>query len=266
LRGSAASHLDEGQEVKVMTDLSGWFASVLDAGAVGTPRGCSLYAFTEDGLVKVADGPDLRSLGVLPADRLALGPVTQGGLVVWRLAESRRFVCADDAGGVEVWSVDHNGRQQVDLVGDDHDAAALLWRLMDPVATRPRAREVLARLLLWAWIQHPVSARHAGVTVAFASLHLAPGVEAFSAGQLRRLGRLVGVAVNDLVSPDDVCRLAPQLGHPDLDWTDYVDDNDVEAQLDFLHACVPTRWALSAELRTMGRPDLAVMVMAAPAA
>jgi hypothetical protein len=250
-----------------MTDLSGWFVSVVEAPSAGTPEGFELYAFTSDGLVRLSGGPTLASLVMLPPDRLALGPVTFGGMVVARFPGGRTFVCVDDAGGLEVWHDGQDGHRRAEPTGDDHEAAALLWRLMDPMATRPGARELLARLLLWAWIDRSVAVDCVGLEVAFAELHLRPGIEAFSAGRLRRLGRLLGVTVGDLTTPEDIRLAASVLDHPDLDWTGFAGDEDTDQQLDFLHACIPTRWAMADDLRVnCRRPDLATMVMAAPLA
>jgi hypothetical protein len=247
-----------------MTDLSGWFAPVLDAPA--GVAGYELHAFTSEGPVRLSGGPTLPALAMLPADRLALGPVTFGGMVVTLRPAGRRFVCVDDAGGLEVWEETGVGTRQVGMTGDDHEAAALLWRLMDPAATRPELRELMARLLLWAWIDRPVDTGRPAVDIAFADMNLMPGIEAFSSGRLRRLGRLVGVEVGDLVTSADICQAAERVGHPELDWTGMVDEDATADQLDFLNACLPTRWSLAEELRTScRRPDLAAMVMAAPA-
>jgi hypothetical protein len=61
-----------------------------------------------------------------------------------------------------------------------------------------------------------------------------------------------------------LARLAELVEHPSLDWPMDEPPADLDAQMTFLHACIPSRWVLADELRSIDhRPDLADLVMAA---
>lgn len=119
-----------------------------------------LLAFTDGGVELVASSWSLAELERIPPDRLALGPVTNGGAVATHGSRGVRAVCTDLDGTHSVWwspGPDTGDCQSMasDLVpvGDmsnDCDSLRLLRRLLNPQATRPTTTELAARLLLWA--------------------------------------------------------------------------------------------------------------------
>lgn len=248
-----------------MTDFRGWVTSV---GLHGPgPEDWSrfeLCALTAEGPVVMVAGPDLMSLSWYPADRLALGPVTFGGMVVRRSSQAVRMTCLDTAGQSEVWLGSTDGFAPIPAEASDGDAVAMMRRLMDPQTTRPVIDEVLGRLLLWAWLDDTwdrwrLRSGRAGVVV--------PGVRAFARGDLHGLAALLEVPLETPVTPIGISRTAAVLDHPPLEVPNLVAGRSPTDEVDYLHACVPTRWSLAAELRSRHhRSDLAEMVMAAPTA
>jgi len=245
------------------TDFTAWATGLGEVcpGAAGCAGVC-LVALTGAGPVLVATGDGLDDLCRRPVDRLALVPSTYGGMVVLSCAPgSARSVCADPEGGVVVLAGGPLAWTATTSLGADdvdHDAVALLWRLMDVAATRPDTAELVARLLCWAWLAHPDRALGDDVED--------EGVRYLADGDLGALAELVGVTLPARLDAEVVRLLATTLGHPALDWDRFPWVVDEEQRLEVLHACLPTRWALADELRTHdGRVDLAEVVMAAPA-
>jgi hypothetical protein len=261
-----------------VTSFRGWVRSVGHHGP--GPDGRSrfeLRALTADGPVEMVSGPDLMSLSWYPPDRLALGPVTFGGMVVHRSAASVRITCLDNSGRSEVWRATPDSLEAVVPEAADTDAVAVMWHLMDPQATRPVLDEILGRLLLWAWIDDRSERWHTakGVSGRHQRWHMVPGrteddepgIRAFARADLHALARLLDVAVVTPVTPATIRRTALALDHPSLDPPDQGAHMTLADEVDFLHACVPTRWSLAATLRDHHRrTDLARMVMAAPTA
>lgn len=216
-----------------------------------------LVALTAQGPTVIAS-PRTPAAAHLPADRLSLGPATLGGMVVSGPPECLRMVLADDDGAMAV--VVASGDQLVEeaVTTDDVDAVALLWRLQDPGVTRTTADELLARLLLWACLNNPP---HGTAP----NLAMEAAVASVAAGDLAGLADLLGVGVPMAPDAADVREVAAVLGHPSLSWDDIACVHDELDRLDYLNACVPTRWLLADELRTLDhRPDLADAVMGAP--
>jgi hypothetical protein len=258
-----------------MTDFSGWVTRIGLYGP-GSERWSrfELYALTAQGPVLTVSGPDLMSLSWYPPDRLALGPLTFGGMVVRRDSTSVRITCLDKSGRSEVWRASTTSLEQQPPETSDVDAIALMWRLMDPKLTRPVIDEILGRLLLWAWLADAQEQwRHDPGIVhgRYSRWHIAPGrgagdepgVLAFSRANLHGLARLLGVALETPTTPAGIGRLALLLDHPPLSVPE--DSRTLADELDYLHACVPTRWSMAADLRSVHRRgDLAEMIMTAP--
>lgn len=271
-----------------------------------------LLAFTDLGVEMVASSWSLAELARIPPDRLALGPVTHGGAVATHSAAGVRAVCVDLDGTPSVWWAPHQCRSgqprvkaNLAVVSDDpvdQVALRLLRRLLNPEVTRPTARELAARLLLWAVLDRvPLAA--ATPTGGFApdpldslSWHdvppapgpgpptpparlpqvrpgtwageadpLAAAVGALATRRVGVLAELVAVRLDSEPTPHDLRRLARAVDHPDPDWAGLVDPGDTPSLLDVLHAFIPTRWMLAGELRShFNRADLAAMVLSAP--
>jgi len=294
------------------TEVRRWLTSVRLRPQPGGVYLTELLAFTDPGVELVASAWSLAELERISPDRLALVPVTHGGAVATHGAAGVRAVCVDLNGTPSVWWAPHDGDQgpggedaNLVTVGDgpgDRAALRLLWRLLTPEVTRPTARELAARLLLWAVLDRvPVTA--ATATGGFApdpldslSWHtvppapgpgpprpfagqprVRPGIWASKADPLaaavgalatRRSGvlaDLVAVHLPDAPTPSDLRRLARAVDHPDPDWAGLVDPDDTPALLDVLHAFIPTRWMLAGELRNrFNRAELADLVLLAP--
>lgn len=246
-----------------MTDFSGWVSSV----ALGGPgledwSRFELCALTAEGPVIMVSGPDLMSLSWYPPDRLALGPVTFGGMVVRRDGSSVRITCLDNLRRSEAWIGSSVGFKRVESEPSDADALAVMRHLMDPGATRPVLDEILGRLLLWASLDNTQDRWRLALGRSDA---IVPGVRAFARSDLRALANLLEVAIETPVTPASIVRMAIVVDHPSLEVPGLVAPRTLTSEIDYLHACVPTRWALAAELRVRhGRADLAEMVMAAP--
>ena len=250
------------------TDFARWASGLADTCAVAACEpGVCLMALTGEGRVLIAVGEDLEDLRRYPVDRLALVPSTFGGMIVTSTPEgARRVVCADGDGEVAVLEGLPGGREtsrRLEVGLPDHEVLALLWLLMDVQATRPAAPELAARVLTWGWLGSPVRA----AVLAGSEGASDEGLDCLAAGDLPGLARLLGVTLPTPLDAEGLRALASLLGHPSLNW-DALPWVVSEAQrLDFLHACLPTRWALADELRTCdGRDDLAELVMAAPTA
>lgn len=248
-----------------MTDFRGWVTSVgLHGPGLEDWSRFELCALTAEGPVVMVAGPDLMSLSWYPADRLALGPVTFGGMVVRRSDHTVRMTCLDNAGQSEVWLGSSDGFAPIPAEASDGDAVVMMWRLMSPQTTRPVIDEVLGRLLLWAWLDDTkerwrLKLGRAGAVV--------PGVRAFARGDLHSLADLLEVSLETPVTPIGISRTAAVLDHPALEVANLEAARTLTDEVDYLHACIPTRWSLAAELRNRHhRSDLAEMVMAAPTA
>ena len=246
-----------------MTDFSGWVGTVgLGGPGLGGWSRFELCALTAEGPVVMVSGPDLMSLAWYPPDRLALGPVTYGGMVVRRGGSSVHVVCLDNSGRSEVWHGTSSGFEPVPSAASDNDAVEVLWRLMDPGVTRPALGEIMGRMLLWAWVDDTqnrwrVSPDRVDAVVS--------GVRAYARSDLDALASLLEVTPEVPVTPASIGRLASSVGHPSLEVSDLTVQRTLVDEIDYLHACVPTRWSLAADLRMrFGRIDLAQMVMAAP--
>ena len=248
------------------TDFTLWASGLVEdcAEAAGGAGAC-LVALTVGGQVQVVRGADLDDLCRYPVDRVALVPSTFGGMVATSTGRgTTRVVCADTDGAVGIlegvpgrW---HDGGQ-IGADVDDHAVLALLWLLMDVRATRPPIGELVIRLLTWGWLAAP-SLAGADLT---SSGDIDEGLLRLGAGDIDGLAHLVGVELPPTLNAEVVRHLAVSLGHPALDWGVLPWVITEEQRLDFLHACLPTRWALADELRTLdGRDDLAELVMAAP--
>lgn len=249
------------------TDFAAWVSGLVEECVAPAPdAGAWLVALTGAGRVVVASGEDLGDLRRYPVDRLALVPSTYGGMIASATPRGvLRVVCADDEGAVAVLEGDAGGWVSggaLEAQVADHEVLALLWLLMDVRATRPSTFELAARVLVWAWLAS--SAREAsGVRSGDAA---DAGVACLAAGDLGGLAHLVEMTLPDVLDAEGLRSLAVALGHPALDWDALPWVVTEEQRLDFLHACLPTRWALADELRTVdGRHDLAAIVMAAPA-
>lgn len=250
-----------------MTDFLAWVTSVqaadaLRGGHLRADQRYELVALTHDGVIPIVAGPNLSSLSWYPPDRLALGPVTYGGMVVDRSDRHTRMVCANTAGHVRVWSTSPDGKRWVLPEPGEHDAVGLLWRLMDPRATRPGFAELMGRLLLWGWLERPeVSGGGGPVT----NVQVALGVRDFALADLAGLAHRLGVDLAPAVTAERFEPVASQIGHPSFGWSDGPPDVDTVGRLDYLHACIPYRWSLAHDLRKrFQRPDLAELVLAAP--
>lgn len=246
-----------------MTDFRGWVSSVGLHGA--GPENWSrfeLCALTAEGPVTMVSGPDLMALSWYPADRLALGPVTFGGMVVRRGGHSVRVTCLDTSGRFDVWVGSSVGFRRALPEASDSDAAGVMWHLMDAGATRPVLGELVGRLLLWAWLDDSHDRRRRGPGRVDA---VVPGVRAFARGDMDALAGLLEVPIETPVTPASISRAAVTVGHPPLQVPDPVAHRTIADEADYLHACIPTRWSLADELRKRHRrADLAEMVMAAP--
>ena len=248
------------------TDFSAWASSLVDdcvATSCGT--GACLVALTGAGRVTVAVGVDLDDLCRFPLDRLALVPSTYGGMVAMATPRgTTRVVCADIDGGVAVLEGSPGAWEESDLLearASDHEVLALLWLLMDVRATRPGAAELAARLLIWAWLASP----RRGASLAGRDDRSDDGIDCLAAGDLVGLARLVGVGLPVRLDAEGLRTLAESVNHPSLDWDALPWVVTEDLRLDFLHACLPTRWAVADELRTCdGRSDLADLLMSAP--
>lgn len=248
------------------TDFTAWASGLVDECAEASKGvGACLVALTGGGQVPVVRGADLDDLCRYPVDRVALVPSTFGGMVATSTVRgTTRVVCADTDGAVSALEGVAGGGYDASRIGadaDDHAVLALLWLLMDVRATRPPVSELVVRLLTWSWLAAPARVgaeplRPGGVDVGLARL---------DAGDLAGLADLVGVELPPKLDAGVVRRLAVALGHPSLDWDALPWVVTEDQRLDFLHACLPTRWALADELRTLdGRDDLAELVMMAP--
>lgn len=248
------------------TDFAAWTRGLVDE-CLDLPSGAQacLVALTGAGRVLVVTGDDPDDLFRYPVDRLALVPSTFGGAIATsRGPDVMRVVCADTDGtfavveqraGVPGW------HQRAEPSASDHEILAMLWLLMDVRATRPSPAELAGRLLVWGWLASP--ARVAG--------HHGPGnatdagIDCFEHGDLDGLARLIGVELPARIDAEGLRTLAVALGHPALDWDETPWVTTEDQRLDFLHACLPTRWCIAEELRVIDdRHDLAAMVMAAP--
>lgn len=246
-----------------MTDFAAWASGLVDE-CVATSGAC-LVALTGAGRVTVAAGDDLDDLRRFPLDRLALVPSTYGGMIaVITPSGATRVVCADGDGGVAVLEGVRGAWEHCDHLeadASDHEVLALLWLLMDVRATRSPVAELAARVLTWGWLASPVRA----ASLAGSQRAHDGGLACLAAGDLSGLARLVGVGLPAPLDAVGLRALASSVGHPSLDWDALPWVVTEEQRLDFLHACLPTRWALADELRTCdGRDDLADLVMAAP--
>jgi hypothetical protein len=260
-----------------MTDFRGWVHRVgLHGPGSEQWSRFELYALTAQGPVVMLSGPDLVSLSSYPPDRVALGPVTFGGMVVRRDRTSVRITCLDKTGNTEVWRASGSSLRPRQPGPSDADAIALMWHLMDAQATRPVIDEILGRLLLWAWIAD--SGEHWRSYRGMAGRgpgrwHMSsgrsesdePGIHAFSRGNISDLARLLGVTLETPTTTAGIGRMALLLDHPPLEMPGPMTGRTLTDEVDFLHACVPTRWSMAADLRSIHRRgDLAEMVMAAP--
>lgn len=250
----------------VSTDFAAWARGFVDErrGASCGER-IALLALTGSGWVRIAEGHDLDDLVRYPVDRLALVPSTYGGMVVTALPAGRmRLVCADLDGAVAVLEghADAGGAAGLlEMPAVDHEVLALLWLLMDVQATRPSVVELAARLITWGWLASPAREE------AWARPGVVgdEGLARLGAGDIAGFARLVGVEMPATLDAERLRALAASLGHPSLDWDALPWVVTEDQRLDFLHACLPTRWALADELRTCdGRSDLAELVMSAP--
>ncbi len=246
-----------------VTDFRGWVSSV---GLHGPgPENWSrfeLCALTAEGPVIMVSGPDLMALSWYPADRLALGPVTFGGMVVRRGRHSVRVTCLDTSGRFDVWVGSSAGFRRALPEASDSDAAGVMWHLMDAGATRPVLGELVGRLLLWAWLDDSHERRRLGPGGTDA---VVSGVRAFARGDMDALAGLLEVPIETPVTPASITRAAMVVDHPPLQVSDPVAHRTIADEVDYLHACIPTRWSLADELRIRHRrADLADMVMAAP--
>lgn len=250
------------------TDFTAWASGLVDECAESSRgAGACLVALTGGGQVPVVRGADLDDLCRYPVDRVALVPSTFGGMVVTSTGRrTTRVVCAESDGAVGVvegvpgrWHDD----SRIGADPDDHAVLALLWLLMDVRATRPPVGELVVRLLTWGWLASPSWADADPIGPGVGGID--EGLARLDVGDLEGLARLVGVELPPVLDAEVVRHLAVSLGHPALDWGALPWVVTEEQRLDFLHACLPTRWALADELRTLdGRPDLAELVMAAP--
>ena len=220
----------------------------------------ALLALTEDGLIPVSCGSDIASLTAVPHDHLFIGPATLGGMVACTDTTGFRLVVRDARGRSEVLEGSHGAWRRVEVGSVDVDAVTLLGELMDIEAHHPPLDELEARLLVWGWLGH--RARQVGTD------DVDPGLRALVDGDLRSLALLMGIDVRALPSRGEplarLARLAELVEHPSLDWPMDEPPADLDAQMTFLHACIPSRWVLADELRSIDhRPDLADLVMAA---
>ncbi len=248
------------------TDFTAWTSGLVEECAEALRgAGACLVALTGGGHVPVVRGADLDDLCRYPVDRVALVPSTFGGMVVTSTGRgTTRVVCADTDGAVAAlegvpgrWHDD----SRIGADADDHEVLALLWLLMDVRATRPPVGELVVRLLTWGWLAAPARP----IPDPAAPRSVDAGLARLVAADLDGLAGLVGVELPSTLDAEAVRRLAVALGHPALDWAALPWVVTEEQRLDFLHACLPTRWALADELRTLdGRDDLAELVMAAP--
>lgn len=245
------------------TDFAAWASGLMDECATTEhdARAC-LVALTPAGRVPVVVGDGLETLRRVPLDRLALVPSTYGGMIATASPNgTTRIVAADTQGAVAVFA----GRpgawgdgRHLDPEGADHEALALLWLLMDVRATRPSIPELAARVLTWGWLASPV--RQA--TIAAGGDDVDPGLERLIDGDVAALADLLGVSLPEHPDANGVRSLATSVDHPALDWETLPWVVSEQQRLDFLHACLPTRWLLADELRTCdGRPDLAERLM-----
>lgn len=245
-----------------MNDLEPWVDAATGLLEVST-AGAVLIALTDPGPTRMASGADLASLTLLPADRLALGPVTLGGLVATRTADGWRLVMADEHGAVDCRVVTTPDRRAESVPGNlaDLDAAALLWRLQHPASTRSGPVELLMRLLLWAWFDHPE--RPVGNDDVGTSGH-DPGIACLAMGDVAGLAGLLDLDLGPCVDAHAIAALVDLVGHPPVPVAQLADGTELH-RLDVLNACLPTRWQLADELEAIDhRPDLALAVMAAP--
>lgn len=249
-----------------MTDFTEWaggLAGVYDGQPC--PPGVCLVALTGSGPVPVVIGGDLEELRRYPLDRLALVPSTYGGMVALTTPNgTTRVVCADAMGAVAVLESEAGRMQAAGSLGSgagDHDALALLWVLMDITTTCPPVQELAARLLLWAWLAHPVRRD----TLRPGGDRTDRGLRCLGNADLGGLAGLVGVDLTDPLDAGQIRRLADELGHPALDWDRLPWVVTEQQRCEFLHACLPTRWELAEELRALdARDDLATDVMVGP--
>lgn len=245
-----------------MNDLDPWVDDA--AGLLGaSTAGAVLIALAGPGPIRMASGADLASLARLPADRLALGPATLGGIVATRTSNGWRLVIADEHGAISsrVVRPAHRQPRPVPSEPQDLDAAALLWRLQHPGATRCGPVELLMRLLLWAWFDHPQ--RLLGNDDGATSVH-DPGIACLAMGDVAGLAGLLDLELGPRVDADVIAALVDLVGHPPVPLTQLADGAE-QHRLDVLNACLPTRWQLADELEAIDhRPDLALAVMAAP--
>lgn len=127
-----------------MTNFRGWVSRIgLHGSGSDQWSHFELCALTVEGPVEMVAGPDLMSLSWYPPDRLALGPVTFGGMVVHRSSASVRVVCLDNLGDSAVWVGSSTGLEQQNLEASDVDAIAVMWHLMNSQSTRPVVDEIL---------------------------------------------------------------------------------------------------------------------------
>lgn len=223
-------------------------------------RLCALLALTEDGLIPVSCGPDVASLTAVPLDHLFIGPAALGGMVACSDGDGFRLIVRDGNGRSEVLEGNHGAWQRVEVELADLEVVALLGELMDLEANHPPVAELEARLLVWGWLGH--TARRVD------SESIDPGLRLLVDGDLPGLANLMGIDSDRLPpSSEPLARLgqlAELVGHPALEWPVDEPPIDVEAQITFLHACIPSRWVLADELRSIDRRiDLADLVMAA---
>lgn len=245
-----------------MNDLDSWVDAATGLLEAST-AGAVLIALAGPGPIRMASGADLASLTVLPADRLALGPATLGGLVATRTLDGWRLVIADEHGAICSRQVTMADRRAEPMPCDlaDLDAAALLWRLQHPGATRSGPVELLMRLLLWAWFDHPE--RPLGNQDGGTNVH-DPGIACLTMGDVAGLAGLLNLDLGPCVDADAIAALVDLVGHPPVPLMQLAGDAE-QHRLDVLNACLPTRWQLADELEAIDRrPDLAVAVMAAP--
>lgn len=224
---------------------------------VGAQQGppAELVAISDEGPITIARGIELGALLHHPPARLALGsPWAEGALIAARSAHVVRVVAVDRAGRPRAWAGEPGALESDPCDGEDSEALGLIWGLQDVELTTPTMRELFENLLLGAWLEGPIteeSGEHAEV-----------GVLELVSGNLQSLAKRVGVP------PPRGRAVSPRLIVAGLHALDVAARMPLPGAsrvrvLEELRVHIPPRWVHAHQLRRMGRPDLAELVMAA---
>lgn len=215
--------------------------------AIGDGPAHELLAITSAGPVTIGRGVTRDLIQLHPPSSLALhAPWASGGVVIERGDQATRAVLVRGE-RCNVMTVVDGTATCIDAESQDAENVTLLWTLQSAGSTRPTLREMYASLLLFAAVRD--DDHRARLVGAWAAQEYSPILRAHGLPRGAPTWRRLFAIAHALDLP---------ARHP-------VPGARESSMIDALTAVVPPRWVLAHELRLLGRPDWAEVVMAARA-